>query len=86
MTRAADILDPLSGSGPEALHPKHWPVPRGYSNGMMGQGRILVTGGIVGWNETGSFPEGFVGQARQTFENICAILAEEARSPGIWCG
>jgi enamine deaminase RidA (YjgF/YER057c/UK114 family) len=81
VTRAADILDPLSGSGPEALHPKHWPVPRGYSNGMMGQGRILVTGGIVGWNETGSFPEGFVGQARQTFENICAILAEGGAEP-----
>ena len=72
MTTAADILDPLSG--PEALHPKYWPVPKGYANGMIGQGRLLVTGGIVGWDETGSFAEGFVAQARQTFENICAIL------------
>jgi len=79
VTAAADILDPLSG--PEALHPKHWPVPKGYANGMIGQGRILVTGGIVGWDETGSFAEGFVAQARQTFENICAILAEGGAEP-----
>ena len=79
MTAAADILDPLSG--PEALHPKHWPVPKGYSNGMMGQGRIVVTGGIVGWDETGSFAEGFVAQARRTFENICAILSEGGAEP-----
>ena len=78
MTTAADIL-PLSG--PEALHPKHWPVPKGYANGMIGQGRILVTGGIVGWDETGSFAEGFVAQARRTFENICAILAEGGAEP-----
>ena len=79
MTAAADILDPLSG--PEALHPKHWPVPKGYANGMIGQGRILVTGGIVGWDETGAFAEGFVAQARRTFENICAILAEGGAEP-----
>ncbi|HLM41594.1 MAG TPA: RidA family protein, partial [Microvirga sp.] len=29
----------------------------------------------------GSFAEGFVAQARQTFENICAILAEGGAEP-----
>jgi enamine deaminase RidA (YjgF/YER057c/UK114 family) len=48
---------------------------------MMAEGRILVTGGIVGWDENGVFPEGFVAQARQTFENICAILAEGGAGP-----
>jgi enamine deaminase RidA (YjgF/YER057c/UK114 family) len=79
VTTAAGIPDPLSG--PEALHPKHWPVAKGYYNGMMGQGRIVVTGGIVGWDETGSFAEGFVAQARRTFENICAILSEGGAEP-----
>jgi len=72
---------PITGDVPEVLHPKHWPVPKGYANGMMAEGRILVTGGIVGWDENGVFPEGFVAQARQTFENICAILAEGGAGP-----
>ena len=63
------------------LQPPGWPRPKGYANGMIGQGRILVTGGIVGWDETGSFAEGFVAQARRTFENICAILAEGGAEP-----
>jgi enamine deaminase RidA (YjgF/YER057c/UK114 family) len=63
------------------LQPKGWPVPKGYSNGMMGEGRILVTGGIVGWDETGTFPDGFVAQARQTLENIRVILAAGGAEP-----
>jgi len=63
------------------LQPKNWPLPKGYSNGMMAEGRIVVTGGVVGWNEAGEFPEGFVAQARQTFENIRAILAEGGAGP-----
>ncbi|MDP8918567.1 MAG: RidA family protein [Pseudomonadota bacterium] len=74
---------PLSGpdDGPEVLNPKHWPVPKGYANGMMGEGRVLVTGGIVGWDETGAFADGFVAQARQVLENIRAILAEGGAEP-----
>jgi enamine deaminase RidA (YjgF/YER057c/UK114 family) len=78
MTAAAEIA---GIPGPEPLHPKHWPVPKGYANGMMAEGRIIVTGGIVGWDETGAFAEGFVGQARQTLENIRAILAEGGAEP-----
>jgi len=75
--KAAPILD----DGIEVLQPKNWPTPKGYSNGMMAEGRIVVTGGIVGWDEAGIFPEGFVAQARQAFENICAILAEGGAGP-----
>lgn len=67
--------------GVEILQPKNWPVPKGYSNGMMAEGRIVVTGGVVGWNEAGEFPEGLVAQARQVLENICAILAEGGAKP-----
>ena len=74
---------PLSvpDDGHEVLNPKHWPVPKGYANGMMGEGRVLVTGGIVGWDETGAFADGFVAQARQVLENIRAILAEGGAEP-----
>ncbi|HZH51842.1 MAG TPA: RidA family protein [Microvirga sp.] len=77
----ASPISSVEDDVPEVLNPKHWPVPRGYSNGMMAEGRVLVTGGIVGWNEAGVFPDGFVAQARQIFENICAILAEGGAGP-----
>ncbi len=81
MTIATDAKPALGHDGPEVLNPKHWPVPKGYANGMMAEGRVLVTGGIVGWDEHGVFADGFVAQARQVFENICAILAEGGAEP-----
>lgn len=78
-------VDTKAASGPDddiqVLHPKNWPTPKGYANGMMAKGKILVTGGVIGWDETGAFPEGFVAQARQVFENIRAILAEGGAEP-----
>lgn len=72
---------PAEGGRPRVLQPAGWPPPKGYSNGMLAQGRIIVTGGVVGWDETGTFPKDFVAQARQTFQNIRAILAEGGADP-----
>ena len=66
---------------PRTLQPQGWPQPRGYANGMAAEGRIVVTGGVVGWDEQGQFAEGFAAQAQKTFENIRAILAEGAAEP-----
>ena len=79
---------PMPGidDGPEVLNPKHWPVPKGYANGMMAEGRVLVTGGIVGWDETETFADGFVAQARQTFEKSAPSSPREGPSRGISCG
>lgn len=66
---------------PVALQPPGWPKPRGYANGMMAEGRIVVTGGVVGWDVMGNFPDGFAAQARQTFSNIRAVLAEAGAEP-----
>jgi enamine deaminase RidA (YjgF/YER057c/UK114 family) len=68
-------------SGAEVLQPEGWPIPRGYANGLMAEGRLIVTGGVVGWDERGAFPEGFVAQARQVFQNIRAILAVAGAGP-----
>jgi len=54
--------------------PPGWPVPRGYSNGMLGQGRILCVGGQIGWNAEGQFAQGFVAQCRQALANILAVV------------
>ena len=66
---------------PQTLLPGGWPQPKGYANGMTAEGRLVVTGGVVGWNTAGEFPNGFVAQTRQALENIVAILREGGASP-----
>jgi enamine deaminase RidA (YjgF/YER057c/UK114 family) len=68
-------------SEPFALRPKGWPQPKGYSDGMSAKGRLIVTGGCVGWDENGNFAQGLVAQTRRTLENIVAILAEGGAGP-----
>ena len=64
------------------LHPPNWPRPRGYSNGISAKGRIVVTGGIVGWDENENFvKQDIAGQAAQAFKNIVLILAEGGAKP-----
>ena len=69
------------GLRPTILQPPGWPVPKGYANGMAAEGRLVVTGGVVGWDVEGRFPAGLVAQARQTLANIRAILAEAGAEP-----
>ena len=57
-----------------AILPEGWPVPRGYANGMVAEGRVLVTGGLVGWDEHGVFAKGFLPQLERTFLNIKAVV------------
>jgi enamine deaminase RidA (YjgF/YER057c/UK114 family) len=56
------------------LQPAGWPQPRGYANGIAATGTIVVTGGVVGWDAAGVFPDGFLPQVRQALLNIRAIL------------
>jgi enamine deaminase RidA (YjgF/YER057c/UK114 family) len=63
------------------LQPPGWPQPKGYANGFLGEGRLVIVGGQVGWNAEGRFAEGFVPQVRQALENILAVLAEAGGTP-----
>jgi enamine deaminase RidA (YjgF/YER057c/UK114 family) len=65
----------------QILQPSGWPVPKGYANGMAAEGRIVVTGGVIGWDEQERLAGGFVDQVRQTLSNIAAILAEGDARP-----
>jgi len=65
----------------QVLQPSGWPVPKGYANGMAAEGRIVVTGGVIGWDAEECLAEGFVAQVRQTLSNIAAILAEAGAQP-----
>jgi enamine deaminase RidA (YjgF/YER057c/UK114 family) len=65
----------------QILQPSGWPAPRGYANGMAADGRIVVTGGVIGWDNQEHLAVGFVAQVRQTLSNIAAILAEGGARP-----
>jgi enamine deaminase RidA (YjgF/YER057c/UK114 family) len=56
-------------------------MPKGYANGMVADGRIVVTGGVIGWDNEERLAPGFVAQVRQTLSNIAAILAEGGAQP-----
>ena len=63
------------------LQPPGWPQPKGYSNGFVGEGRLVIIGGQVGWDAEGRFPESFTAQVRQALENVAAVLAEAGGTP-----
>ncbi len=73
--------DPGASPLHRILQPPGWPRPKGYANGILTEGRLVFTGGLVGWNEEGVFPEGFVPQVRQTLLNIKAVLEEAGAGP-----
>jgi enamine deaminase RidA (YjgF/YER057c/UK114 family) len=66
----------------EVLHPRHWKATPGYSCGIAATGRMIFTGGMIGWTGAQEFEtDDFVGQARQALANIVAVLAEAGAGP-----
>ena len=76
----AAAVRPESETEMRILQPSGWPAPKGYANGMTAEGRLVVTGGVIGWDVDGHLPADFTAQVRQTLSNIAAILeAGDAR-------
>ena len=66
----------------KTLLPPGWPRPKGYSNGISATGRLVVTAGVVGWDEQEHFVSNtLAGQFAQVLRNIVAILAEDGAKP-----
>jgi enamine deaminase RidA (YjgF/YER057c/UK114 family) len=64
------------------LHPASWKAAKGYANGILAEGRAIFVGGQIGWNGQQVFEtDDFVGQVRQTLENIRDVLAEAGAGP-----
>ena len=60
----------------DILHPAHWKPARGYANGIAARGRLVVTGGIIGWNADQVFEsDDFAAQAAQALRSIVEVLA-----------
>lgn len=66
----------------EVLHPRNWKATPGYSNGIAATGRMVFTGGIIGWNDQQEFEtDDFGEQVRTALQSIVAILAEAGARP-----
>ena len=59
------------------LHPRDWKPAKGFSNGVVAEGRMIFLAGQVGWNPEQKFESGdFVAQTRQALANIVTLVAE----------
>lgn len=66
----------------ETLLPPDWPRPKGYANGIVAEGRLIVTGGVIGWDENERLvADDLAGQFRRVLVNTLAILAEGGAGP-----
>lgn len=66
----------------EVLHPKSWKATPGYSNGIAATGRMVFTGGMIGWNDQQEFEtDDFAEQVRTALKSIVAVLAEAGARP-----
>lgn len=64
------------------IQPEGWPQPKGYSNGILAEGKTLFIGGQIGWDENEEFQsDSFVDQVRQTLLNTVAILEAGGAKP-----
>ena len=67
--------------------PDGWPIPKGYSNGILAQqGRILFIAGQVGWDSGEKFlSDKLVLQFEQALKNIITILKKAGGKPEHIC-
>lgn len=66
----------------EILHPKNWKPARGYANGVAASGRMVFTGGLIGWNADQVFEaDDFVGQVEAALRAIVEVLACAGAQP-----
>jgi enamine deaminase RidA (YjgF/YER057c/UK114 family) len=64
------------------LHPRGWKPAKGFSNGVVAEGRMIFLAGQVGWNAEQKFETGdFVAQARQALANVVMLVAEAGGQP-----
>jgi enamine deaminase RidA (YjgF/YER057c/UK114 family) len=63
--------------GHKVIYPSHFPKPRGYSNGVLGQGRFLYIAGQIGWDKDARIvsPD-FAVQFLQALDNVIDVVRE----------
>ncbi len=66
----------------KTLLPETWPRPKGYSNGILCDGPMLFTAGVIGWNADEVIEsDDLIDQLKQALINTKDILAEGGATP-----
>lgn len=68
----------------QMVQPLGWARPRGFSNGVVAEGRMLFIAGQVGWDprsSTPKFPKTFAEQFDQALGNVVEVLREAGGLP-----
>jgi enamine deaminase RidA (YjgF/YER057c/UK114 family) len=68
----------------DIVNPEGWAPPRGYSNGMVAEGRLLFVAGQVGWDpraQPPTFPPSFAGQFEQALKNVLEVVSAAGGGP-----
>ena len=61
----------------QVITPPHFPKPRGYSNGIVSQGRVLHIAGQIAWDkEARIVSPDFATQFLQALDNVIAVVRE----------
>jgi enamine deaminase RidA (YjgF/YER057c/UK114 family) len=60
---------------PQIVNPEDWMRPRGYSNGIVAQGRYLCIAGQIGWDERHQLAGAdMAAQTERALRNVVAVL------------
>ena len=68
----------------KSIQPAGWVKPKGYSNGVVAEGRTVFIAGQVGWEPTSptpKFPSTFAEQWDLALSNVMAVLREAGGAP-----
>jgi enamine deaminase RidA (YjgF/YER057c/UK114 family) len=70
-------------AGMDILQPAGWAPAKGYANGVVASGRVVLTSGQIGWDPaTGEFAtDDFAAQTEQALRNVAAVLREAGAAP-----
>jgi enamine deaminase RidA (YjgF/YER057c/UK114 family) len=64
------------------VNPPGFPPPRGYSHGILAEGRLLCVAGQVGWNEHAEMvSDRFADQFDQALANVIAVVRAAGGAP-----
>lgn len=66
----------------KSIQPEGWKKPTGYSNGMLGEGRVLFTGGMIGWDKDETFRSDVLHeQWAQALDNVLDVVRAAGGGP-----
>jgi enamine deaminase RidA (YjgF/YER057c/UK114 family) len=66
----------------QMILPEGWPRPKGFSHGVLAQGRLLCIAGQVGWDRQGRIVDpGFPAQFAQALDNVLAVVRSAGGRP-----